>query len=246
MNTLLGRDKQQLRFILQQHIKTFDLSKVTQANTHIQHTINTGDSLPISSRLYPRIIEQRRELQDETQKMLQSNQICPSNSPWSSPVIIHKKRDGSIRFLVDYRGHCFYTKLDLKSGYFQLPMHETDKDKTAFITQDALWEFNVLPQGIMNGSPTFQRTMHNLLSYGRWDYVMVYLDDILIFSCSFNEHTKHLNEILSILAKANFQVNPDKCCIAVQEIDFLSHTINEQFIKPNGNKITAIIDLPAA
>ncbi|CAM4824264.1 unnamed protein product [Rotaria magnacalcarata] len=125
-------------------------------------------------------------------------------------------------------------------------MHETDKDKTAFITQDALWEFNVLPQGIMNGSPTFQRTMHNLLSYGRWDYVMVYLDDILIFSCSFNEHTKHLNEILSILAKANFQVNPDKCCIAVQEIDFLSHTINEQFIKPNGNKITAIIDLPAA
>ncbi|CAF4244309.1 unnamed protein product, partial [Rotaria magnacalcarata] len=263
------QDKQQLRFILQQHIKTFDLSKVTQANTHIQHTINTGDSLPISSRPYPRTIEQRRELQDEIQKMLQTNQIRPSNSPWSSPVIIHKKQDGSIRFLVDYRklnsvtkkdyfpqptaeellhrlgGHCVYTKLDLKSGYFQLPIHETDKEKTAFITQDGLWEFNVLPQGIMNGPPTFQTTMHNLLGYGRWDYVMVYLDGILIFSCSFNEHTKHLNEILSILDKANFQVNPDKCCIAVQEIDFLSHTINEQFIKPNGNKITAIIDLPA-
>ncbi|CAF3398410.1 unnamed protein product [Rotaria socialis] len=86
----------------------------------------------------------------------------------------------------------------------------------------------------MNGPPTFQRTMHNLLGYGRWDYAMVYLDDILIFSRSFNVQKKHLNEILSILAKANFQVNPDKCCIAVQEIDFLSHTINEQFIKPNG------------
>ncbi|CAF3601602.1 unnamed protein product [Rotaria socialis] len=88
----------------------------------------------------------------------------------------------------------------------------------------------------MNGPPTFQRIMHNLLGYGRWDYAMVYLDDILIFSRSFNVQKKHLNEILSILAKANFQVNPDKCCIAVQEIDFLSHTINEQFIKPNGNK----------
>ncbi|CAF4624019.1 unnamed protein product, partial [Rotaria socialis] len=263
------QDQQQLRFILQQHKKIFDLSNVTQANTHMQHTINTGDSLPISSRPYPRTVEQRRELQDEIQKMLQTNQIRPSNSPWSSPVIIHKKKDGGIRFLVDYRklnsvtkkdsfpqptteellhrlgGHCFYTKLDLKSGYFQLPIHETDKEKTAFITQDGLWEFNVLPQGIMNGPPTFQRTMHNLLGYGRWDYVMVYLDDILIFSRSFNEHKKHLNEILSILAKANFQVNPDKCSIAVQEIDFLSHTINEQFIKPNGNKITAIIDLPA-
>ncbi|CAF1550792.1 unnamed protein product, partial [Adineta steineri] len=201
-----------------------DISKVTQADTHIQHTINTGDSLPISSRPYPRTIEQRRELQDEIQKMTQTNQIRPSNSPWSSPVIIHKKKDGGIRFLVEYRklnsvtkkdcfpqptteellhrlgGHGFYTKLDLKSGYFQLPIHETDKEKTAFITQDGLWEFNVLPQGIMNGPPTFQRTMHNLLGYGRWDYVMVYLDDILIFSRSFNEHKQHLNEILSILA----------------------------------------------
>ncbi|CAF5167839.1 unnamed protein product, partial [Rotaria magnacalcarata] len=86
--------KQKLRSILQQHMKIFDISQVTQASTHIQHTINTGDSLPISSRPYPRTIEQRRELQAEIQKMTQTNQIRPSNSPWSSPVIIHKKKDG--------------------------------------------------------------------------------------------------------------------------------------------------------
>ncbi|CAF3818057.1 unnamed protein product [Rotaria sp. Silwood1] len=201
--------------------------------------------------------------------MLQANQIRPSVSPWSSPVIIHKKKDGGIRFLVDYRklnsvtkkdsfpqptteellhrlgGHCFYSKLDLKSGYFQIPIHEADKEKTAFITQDGLWEFNVLPQGIMNGPPTFQRTMHNLLGYGRWDYVMAYLDDILIFSRTFDEHVKHLTEILSILAEVNFQVNPDKCFIAVNEIDFLGHTINEHSIKPNGEKIKAIVHLPS-
>ena len=95
----------------------------------------------------------------------------------------------------------------------------------------------------MNGPSTFQRTMHNLLGYGRLDYFIVYLDDILIFSRTFDEHKKHLNEILSILVKVNFQVNPDKCSIAVQEIDFLSHTISEQCIKPNGDKVKAIINL---
>ena len=140
----------------------FDISKVTQANTPIQRTIHTGNTLPISSRPYPRTIEQRRQLQEGIQKMLQTNQIRPSTSPWSSPVILHKKNDGGIRFLVDYRklnsvtkkdcfpqpsteellqrlgGHRFYTKLDLKSGYFQLSIHEKDKEKTAFTTQDGL------------------------------------------------------------------------------------------------------------
>ncbi|CAF3735151.1 unnamed protein product [Rotaria socialis] len=90
------QDQQQLRFILHLCINYFDLSKITRANTHIQHTINTDDSHPISSRPYPRTIKQRRELQDEIQLMLQTNQIRPFNSPWSSPVIIHKKKDGGI------------------------------------------------------------------------------------------------------------------------------------------------------
>ncbi|CAF4578648.1 unnamed protein product, partial [Rotaria sp. Silwood2] len=124
-------------------------------------------------------------------------------------------------------------------------MHKNDKEKAAFITQDGLWKFNVLPQGITSGSATFQRTIYNILGYGRSEYVIVYLNDILIFSRTFDDHKKHLNEILSILAKAMFQVNPDKCCIAVQEIDFLSYTINENFIKPNGNSIQAITELIA-
>ncbi len=262
------QEKQALSSILQQYGTLFDCSIITQANTRVQHTINTGDHPPISSRPYPKTIQQRREIQAEIEKMLKNNQIRPSNSPWSSPVIIHKKKDGGIRFLVDYRklnsvtkkdsfpqptteellqrlgGHCFYSKFDLKSGYFQLPIHEQDKEKTAFITQDGLWEFNVLPQGVMNGPPTFQRTMHNLIGNGRWDYVMVYLDDILIFSRTLEQHMKHLKEILSLLSQAKFQVNPDKCTIAVREINFLSHTINEQGIKPNGDKIKVILDLP--
>ncbi|CAF1600353.1 unnamed protein product [Didymodactylos carnosus] len=259
----------EFRTILRTYEKIFDISKITQATTSVAHTISTGDSLPISSRPYPKTIQQRRELQEELQKMLKNQQIRPSTSPWSSPVIIHKKKDGGLRFLVDYRklnavtkkdsfpqptaeellqrlgDHQYYTKIDLKSGYFQIRIDEEDKEKTAFITQDGLWEFNGLPQGVMNGPPTFQRVMHNLIGNGRWDYVLVYLDDILIFSKTFDEHKKHVTEILSILGKANFQVNADRCSISVHEIDFLSQTINDRCVRASGEKIKAIVDLPS-
>ncbi|CAF4471658.1 unnamed protein product [Didymodactylos carnosus] len=95
----------------------------------------------------------------------------------------------------------------------------------------------------MNGPPTFQRIMHNLIGNGRWDYVVVYLDDILIFSKTFEDHKRHLNEVLSILNQANFQVNPEKCTITVREIEFLSDVINKDQIKPSPEKIRAIIEL---
>jgi hypothetical protein len=254
--------------ILLSHHRIFDISKQTQATTTIHHTINTGDHLPIASRPYPKTVQQRREMQSEIQHMLNVGQIRPSVSPWSSPVIIQKKKDGGLRFLVDYRklnavtkkdcypqprteellnrlgGHRYFTKLDLKSGYFQIRIQEADKEKTAFITQDGLWEFNVLPQGVTNGPPTFQRVMNNLIGTGRWDFVVVYLDDIVIFSHTFDEHRKHLNEILTILDQAHFQINPGKCTIAANEIEFLSHTITEHSITPSADKIRAIIALP--
>ncbi|CAF1078981.1 unnamed protein product [Didymodactylos carnosus] len=228
---------------------------------------STQTLLQNCSRPYPKTVDQRRELQKVIQGMMTNNQIRPSNSPWSSPVILHKKPNGGIRFLGDYRKlnsvtkkdsfpqptteelvqrlgeHTYFTKLDLKSGYFQIPIDEQDKEKTAFITQDGLWEFNVLPQGVMNGPPTFQRIMHNLIGNGRWDYVVVYLDDILIFSKTFEDHKRHLNEVLSILNQASFQVNPEKCTITVREIEFLSDVINKDQIKPSPEKIRAIIEL---
>ncbi|CAF1309028.1 unnamed protein product [Didymodactylos carnosus] len=211
-------ERNNLQTILSSHAKIFDSSKITQAHTSLQHTINTGDALPISSRPYPKTVDQRRELQKVIQDMMTNNQIRPSNSPWSSPVILHKKANGGIRFLVDYRklnsvtkkdsfpqptteelvqrlgGHTYFTKLDLKSGYFQIPIDEQDKEKTAFIIQDGVWEFNVLPQGVTNGPPTFQRIMHNLIGNGR---------------------------------------NPEKCTITVREIEFLSHVINKDQINLN-------------
>ena len=193
--------------------------------------------------------------------------LRPSHSPWASPVLLKKKPDGTFRFLVDFRrlnsitkkdsypqpsaeellqrlaGHRYFTKLDLRSGYFQIPIHKSDIPKTAIITQDGLYEFTVLAQGLMNAPPTFQRAMNELLAHGRWDYVVVYLDDIVIFSRTIEEHLQHVDDVISTLRAANFQVSPPKCSIAVERIEFLGHIVTNARVEPMPDKIKAILDI---
>lgn len=214
-------DQDRLDFlnILHQSRQTFDISKATQAQITIHHTIRTADARPTNVRPFFKTPQQREVLHQEVEKLLHDKVIRASTSPWASPVILKKKPDGTYRFLVDFRrlnavtkkdaypqptteellnrlaGHRFFTKLDLKSGYFQIPISEADKEKTAFVTQDGLYEFNVLAQGLMNAPPTFQRVMNNLIATGRWNYVVVYLDDILIFSDTIMDHKKHVAEV---------------------------------------------------
>jgi len=254
--------------ILQENRMSFDTSKITRAKTKIHHTINTNNHLPTSVRPYYKTVEQRKEIQQEVGKLLEQGILRPSSSPWSSPVILKKKPDGTYRFLVDFRrlnavtqkdsypqpsaeellhrlaGHSYFTKLDLKSGYFQIPIADSDIPKTAVITQDGLYEFTVLAQGLMNAPPTFQRAMNELLANGRWDYVVVYLDDIVIFSETIEEHKQHLLDVISTLRKANFQVSPPKCSIAVKKIEFLSHIVTHDKLEPSPDKIQAIVDIP--
>ena len=253
--------------ILQQNKRSFDTSKMTRASTQIHHTINTGDHPPINARPYYKTVQQRKEIHEEVEQLLNQGILRPSHSPWSSPVLLKKKPDGTFRFLVDFRrlnaitkkdsypqpsaeellhrvaGHKIFTKLDLKSGYFQIPIHESDIPKTAIVTQDGLYEFTVLAQGLMNAPPTFQRVMNELLAKGRWDFVVVYLDDIVIFSRNIEEHKQHLADVLSTLHNAKFQVSPSKCSIAVETIEFLSHIVTCDRIEPSPDKIKAILDI---
>lgn len=260
--------KQSFSTLLRKYSRVFDSSTHTIARTQLPHVIITGDHPPVSTHPYYRTVEQRKELQQEIDKLLLDNIVRPSTSPWSSPVILKKKPDGTFRFLVDFRrlnsitkkdpypqpsseellyrlsGHQYFTKLDLKSGYFQIPIAESDKEKTAFVTPDGHYEFNVLPQGLMNAPASFQRVMNNLLATGRWDYIVVYLDDIVIFSHTLAEHLRHVDEILSILDTAHFKVSPSKCTIASPHIEFLSHRVTATTVEPLREKIQAILDIP--
>ncbi|CAF3459054.1 unnamed protein product [Rotaria socialis] len=272
INTLLTHieDQQQLKEllnVLKKHHSLFDTSKTTIAQTSMSHLICTGDNPPTTSKPYPQTIEKQNATYDTIQQMLKNKQIRASHSQYSAPVLLIKKRDGSYRFIVDYRklnhitvqdnyplpnleqtiqivGGCqHYTKLDLRSGYFQIPIREDDKHKTAFITVHGLYEFNVLAQGLKNSSPSFQRIMSNLLSPCK-KFCLVYLDDILIFSNSFTQHVIHLNQVLAILNKHKFQLNPQKCELARTMINYLGHTISAERIEPLQERIEKILAIP--
>ena len=245
-----------------------DVSSTTLATTTMNHAIRTADHPSITTKPYPQSLKQRAEMQEHVHKMLRAKQIRPSSSSWSSPALLVAKPDGSTRFVVDFRklnqitikdeyplpsiedtinqlaGYSWFTKLDLKSGYLQIPLREEDKQKTAFKTKDGLYEFNVLPPGLKNAPPSFQRIMDSLLEYGRSSFCLVYLDDIIVFSKCFTEHLDHVKSVLDRLRSFNFQLNPAKCVFFLEEMDYLCHHITGSGISPLTEKIDAILQLP--
>ncbi|CAF1490596.1 unnamed protein product [Adineta ricciae] len=253
--------------IFRRHQQLFDTSRTTIADTDTPHVICTENKPPPTSRPYPQTIDKQNATFDIIQQMLSNNQIRPSFSQYSAPILLIKKRDGSYRFIVDYRklnnitiqdkfplpnleqaiqmvgGRRYYSKFDLRSGYFQIPIKEHDKHKTAFITTHGLFEFNVLAQGLKNSPPSFQRIMSSLLLPCK-QFCIVYLDDVLIFSDTFEQHLQHVNQVLAILNKHKFQLNPPKCEVFRTEIDYLGHTISRDGVRPLWDRIEKILSIP--
>ena len=142
-------------------------------------------------------------------------------------------------------GSNYFTKLDLKSAYFQVPLAPHDRPKTAFSTRDNHSQFKVLPQGIKNGPPTFQRIVNQILGPTRWKHCLAYLDDVLIYSKTFSDHVAHLDEVLQLLAAANFLLSVPECTVATDRIDYLGHSIHHGLIRPNTGNIRGLLDTTA-
>ncbi|CAF1483246.1 unnamed protein product [Rotaria sordida] len=194
--------------------------------------------------------------------------IEESTSPWSSPIVLVRKKDGSVRFCIDFRklnnittkdafpipriddifDHLsqaeYYTTIDFKSGYFQVGLDQKDRPKTAFSTRDQHYQFTVLPQGVTNDPPAFQRIVSQILGPTRWQYSLAYLDDVIIYSPTFDQHLTHLDDILNRLNDANFCLNVNKCQIAKTSIDYLGHHIAHSNIRPNADNIRALLETP--
>ncbi|CAF1565352.1 unnamed protein product [Rotaria sp. Silwood1] len=231
-----------------------------------QSAIKTGDHPPIYSKQYSSSLKDQDIKLQETQKLLERGQIEESTSPWSSPIVLVKKKDKTMRFCIDYRrlntitikdafplprideifdqlsDAMYYTKFDFKSGYFQVPLSKEDRPKTAFSTRDNHYQFTVLPQGITNGPATFQRVINHILGPARWKYALAYIDDVIIFSKTFEEHLIHLNDICTILKNARFRLNPDKCEIAQTETDYLGHNIRNGEIRPSSHNFHGLLN----
>ncbi|CAF2122901.1 unnamed protein product, partial [Rotaria magnacalcarata] len=259
--------KRDLLALLRQFSNIFDTTRHNVANTPIPHVINTIPHSPPASRPYPQP-DKEEIMYQFIQEFLQGGLISESNSPYAAPAMLVKKKDNSYRFVVDYKrlnaitikdsfplpnmedtilklgkGFSYFSKFDLKSGFYQIPINEADKMKTAFITPFGLYQFNVLPMGLRNSPPTFQKVMTDTLKSCR-SFSLVYLDDIIVFSESFSDHLYHLRCVFSALHDKNLLLNPPKCELAVQRINYLGHTIKKDSITPMKDKIEAILRIP--
>ncbi|UYV61070.1 K02A2.6-like, partial [Cordylochernes scorpioides] len=259
--------KEKLRNLLKNYTDIFEFSKRKQfKDVNVKHRINTGDHLPTKQRPYRVAPRERQIIQDEVNKMEKLDIIQPSESPWASPVVLIRKKDGSWRFCVDYRrlnkitkkdvyplpriddtldclrGARFYSSMDLQSGYWQIDVEESDREKTAFITPDGLYEFKVMPFGLCNAPATFERMIDNLLKGLKWTICLCYLDDIIVFSDGFEEHLRRLQLVLNCLKKAGLCLNSKKCKFGAKTITVLGHEVSENGIRPDQEKIRAVRD----
>ena len=181
-----------------------------------------------------------------------------------------KKKDGSWRFCVDFRkvnsmtqkdayplpridetlealtGSQFFTTLDLASGYWQVEMEEADRKKTAFSTREGHFEFNVMPFGLTNAPATFkaQRLMECVLAGLTYEQCLIYLDDIVVFSVTFDQHLERLKMVFHHLAEAGLKLKPSKCHFAKSEIRYLGHIVSRQGIQADPDKTSAMISFP--
>ncbi|UYV65636.1 hypothetical protein LAZ67_3004918 [Cordylochernes scorpioides] len=266
---LSEEQQSQILSILKRYDKIFDKNNEPVKQTSVtKHKIETGNHQPIKHRPYRVSPTERQAIQTEVDKMLDAGIIRHSESPWSSPVILVKKKDGNWRFCVDYRrlnkvtkkdvyplpriddtldslkGAKFYSSMDLRSGYWQIEVDEADREKTAFITPDGLYEFLVMPFGLCNAPATFERMMDKILKGLKWTMALCYLDDIVVYSKSFNEHLHRLEIILQCLDKAELRLNPKKCLFGTKRIRVFGHLVDSKGIYPDPEKIEAIAKFP--
>ncbi|MGI9458903.1 MAG: RNase H-like domain-containing protein, partial [Pirellulales bacterium] len=266
---LNAEEQERFRTFLQENSDVFAFTD-SQLSTcpYIKHNINTGNTLPIKQRAYRVPICEGAKIKQHIDTMLENDIIRPSASPWASPVVLVKKKNGLDRFCVDYRkvnhvtkrdvyplpriddildsvGHSnYFSTLDLRSGYWQIEMSETDKEKTAFTTFYGLFEFNVLPFGLSNAPSTFQRLMEVVLAGLNWKICAVYLDDVVTFSSSFEQHLTDLGQVFDALRTADLKLQPKKCQFARSSINFLGHRLSPSGISPEPQKLAAVHEIP--
>ena len=138
----------------------------------------------------------------------------------------------------------WFSSTDLTNGFWQVGMHPDSIQKTAFISREGLFEFNVMPFGVCNGPATFQRAMDDMLGNYNWKFAMVYIDDINIFSRTFEEHLQHLNLVFQRIRKAGLKLNKAKCNFIQKELLFLGHVVNKDGMSPDPSTVQKILDFP--
>jgi hypothetical protein len=231
----------------------------------IRHKIPTVDEIPVRiphRRIPP---HQMSEVRDHIEKMVKQDIIKPSTSPYAAPVVLVRKKDNSLRLCVDYRqlnnktikdayplprieealdalhGAKYFSSIDLAQGYYQVAMDESDGHKTAFrVGTGGLFEYTRMPMGLCNSPATFQRLMEVCLGDKNFELLLLYLDDILVFSGTVEEQIQRLRLVFQRLRSYGLKIKPSKCHFFKTEVTFLGHVVSEDGVKTDPGKIDAV------
>ena len=230
----------------------------------IKHTIDTGNERPYRETLRRHSPKTREDIKVLVKEMLEHGIIQPSFSPWSSAPVLVQKKSGGKRFAIDYRGvnaktlrdsfplpqiadsldafagAAYFSTLDLTQGFWQIELDEESKPKTAFTTPQGLYEFRVMPFGLCNSPATFQRAMQCCLEGLNWEIALCFLDDIIVFSRTFEEHIERLQKVFNRLREHNLKLKPKKCEFFKTEVTYLGHKVSSRGISTDPRKIEAI------
>ncbi|XP_028223682.1 uncharacterized protein LOC114405278 [Glycine soja] len=259
----------QVQHLLQQFSILFQEPNALPPARDTDHQIHLRPhATPVNVRPYKYPYYQKREIETQVETMLQRGIIQPSKSPFSSPVLLVKKSDNTWRFCVDYRAlnaltikdrfpiptidelldelgdaSCF-SKLDLLQGYHQIRMQPDDIPKTAFRTHHGHFEFKVMPFGLCNAPSSFQATMNTLFRPYLRRFIIVFFDDILIYSVSLSDHLRHLQTTFQVLYENHFVLKLSKCLFAQPEVEYLGHLVSYKGVQPVTAKLDAIAQWP--
>lgn len=258
-----------LSSVLEQHRALFADNYAQLPGTDLlEHRIPIDSHPPICVPMRRYAERERSVIAEQVSEMLAAGVIRPSCSPWAAPVVLVRKKNGTLRFCVDYRelnkhtipdsyplpriddtidtvrNARFFSSLDLRAGYWQINVAEEDKFKTAFRTPSGLYEFNRMPFGLRTAPSTFQRAMNTVLGPLKDHGCVVYLDDILVVGTTEEEHLRNLDEVLERLYNAGFRLNREKCQFGLTAISYLGYSISEKGVQPLPERISAVTNFP--
>ncbi|PAA84541.1 hypothetical protein BOX15_Mlig014170g1 [Macrostomum lignano] len=262
--------RERIESLLCQAEQAFARHEFDLGTTHLlQHEINLEPgSRPIKHRQRTVPLNYRQQVDEKISEMRRHGIIEPSCSPWASNLLVVRKKNNEIRICTDWRalnsctvkdayplpplsaaldaltGSSWFSTLDLRQGFLQVELREQDREKTAFYTTQGLMQYRKLGFGLCNAPATFQRLMDLTMAGLNWTEVLTYMDDLILFSQTFEKHAETLEQVLGRLQSAGLKLNKRKSYFCFQEVEYLGHKISAEGIRPTQDKVSAIQSIP--